>query len=103
MATQYQPTSNSSVNYLEPDNNEEASSEAFQLANGTLKLDDYPPMRELERFKSDGDRALQSAHFSTPREKQMAARIQRNTDGWIDNAKDVLCVVTDVAGLGKIK
>lgn len=102
MATQHKPTSNGSVNYLEPDN-EGASSEAFQLVNGTLKLDDYSPIRELERFKSDGDRALQSAHFSTPREKQMAESLQRNTDSWIDTAKDALIVVIDVAGLGKIK
>ena len=102
MATCNKSTSIGSVNYLEPDN-ERISSDAHQLASGTLKLDDYPPIRELERLKSDGDRALQSAHFPTPREKQLAEGLQRNTNGWIDTAKDVLSVAVDVNGLGKIK
>ncbi len=90
-----------SMNYPEPDD-ENAIFDAQQLVNGALKLDNYPPIQKLEKIKADSDRALQLTHFSTSYEKTMAESLQRNTNAWIDTAKDVLCVVIDVAGLGKI-
>lgn len=88
-------------NYLEPDDGD-ISSAAQQLVHGALKLEDYRPIRELERIKSTGDQALQSAHFSTNNEKKMAESLQHNTNGWIDTAKDTLSVAVNFAGLGKI-
>ena len=102
MATQTKSMMTDARNYLEP-NDQDISSVAQQLVNGALKLEDYQPIRELERIKSDGDQALQSAHFSTDSEKKMAESLQRNTNGWIDTAKDVVTVVVDVASIGKIK
>ncbi len=90
-----------SMNYPEPDD-ENAIFDAQQLVNGALKLDNYRPIRELEKIKFDSDQTLQLTHFSTLNEKTMAESLQRNTNAWIDTAKDVLCVVIDIAGLGKI-
>lgn len=75
---------------------------AQQLVNGTLQLDNYRPILDLEKIKSDGDRALTGAHFSSLQEKKLADTLQRNTNAWIDTAKDGLSVAIDVSGLGTI-
>jgi hypothetical protein len=102
MATRMEVPTTNSMNYLEPDGEDE-SLHAQQLVSGVLKLDNYRPVRELERIKFDSSQALEMTQFSTPYEKTMAERLHRNTNGWIDTAKDVLCVAIDVNGLGNIK
>jgi hypothetical protein len=101
MATQMKFNTTDLMNYPEPDD-ENAIFDAQQLVNGALKLDNYGPIRQLEKIKADNDHTLQLTHFSTSNEKTMAESLQRNTNAWIDTAKDVLCVAINVAGLGKI-
>jgi hypothetical protein len=49
----------------------------------------------------DRDQTLKTAYFLSPQEKAMAENLQRHTNGWIDTAKDALCVAINVGGLGK--
>ncbi len=102
MAAQMEVSTTNSINYLEPDDEDE-SLHAQQLVSGALKLDNYRPIQELERIKFDSSQTLEMTHFSTPYERLMAESLHRNTNGWIDTAKDVLCVAIDVSGLGKVK
>ncbi len=101
MATQMKFNSRDSMNYLEPDD-EEVVSDAQQLMNGALTIENYRPIRELDRIRSNSDRILEMTHFSTPQERRMAESLQRNTNAWIDTGRDVLSVAIDVTGLGKI-
>ena len=83
------------------DDDDDIKSAATQLACGMLKLDDYQPIRELERIRSESNQALETTQFSTSREKELAETVQRNTNGWIDTAKDTLYIAVNFAGLGK--
>ncbi|CAF1149183.1 unnamed protein product [Rotaria sp. Silwood1] len=98
MAKQVKFATTDSVKYSEADD-ERVNFDAQQLVNGELKLENYQPIRELEKIKFEGDQAIQMTNFSTPQEKKMAESLQRNTNGWIDTAKDVLTAVIDVGGL----
>ena len=100
MAQQKECSKTDPTNYREPENND-VGLHVQQLLSGTLQIDQCAPIRDLERIKIDGNQALVNSHFSTPQEKKMAERLQRNTDGWIDTAKDVTIVAVDVVGLSK--
>ncbi len=89
-----------SKNYPEPAD-EDVVLHAGQMISGELKLENYRPIQELERIKLDTDQTLKTAHFSSPQEKAIAENRQRNTNCWIDTAKDALCLAINVGGLGK--
>ncbi|CAF1604890.1 unnamed protein product, partial [Didymodactylos carnosus] len=86
------------TSYLEP-NDEDVAICAHQLVNGALALDNFRPIRELEKLKADGDRALETTLFSSPDEKNLTISLQRNTNAWIETAKDCLSVVINLSGL----
>ena len=101
MTTQLNSTPGKVSNYLEL-NEEDVAICAHQLVNDELALDNFHPIRELGKLKVDGDRALETALFSSPDEKNLAIGLQRNTNAWIDTAKDSLSVAIDVNGLGML-
>ena len=100
MTTQKESSATNPTDYREPEN-DDVQLDAHQLLSGTLQIDQYTPIRELERIKTDSHEALVNSHFSTPQEKKTAETVHRNTVGWIDTAKDVLTVGVDLVGLGK--
>lgn len=85
--------------YREP-SDENVTDSVQQLVNGGLKLENYQPIRDLEKIKQETSRQLESTHFSTNLEKQLAETVQRNTIASIDTAKDALDVAVNIAGLG---
>lgn len=97
---QKERSSTDPINYRQPEDNN-VEFDAQQLLSGELQIEQFFPLQELERMKTEGQQALINSHFSTPHERKTAELVQRNTDGWIDTAKDVLTVGVEMVGLGK--
>ena len=89
-------------NYREP-NDEDLAASVQQLVNGALTFENYAPIRELEKIQQRDNQALASTDFSSQNEKRLAESLQRNTNGWIETAKDALGVAVNLAGLGTMK
>jgi hypothetical protein len=102
MAKQMECATTNSKNYSEPDD-EDVVLQAGQMISGELKLENYRPIQELERIKLDRNQTLKTSQFSSPQEKAMAENHQRHTNGWIDTAKDALCLAIEFGGLGKTR
>ena len=89
-------------NYREP-SDEDLDASVQQLVNGALTLENYAPIRKLERIQQENNQALARTDFSSQNEKRLAESLQRNTNGWIETAKDALDVAVNLAGLGTMK
>lgn len=101
MAETLEPSSGNLVSYRESED-ENTTSLVQQLVNGSLQIDDYPPIRELKRIRLETNQALELKHFSTPHDRQLAETIQYNINGWIDTATDTLIAFVNFVGLSKI-
>ena len=100
MANQKECSITNPTNYREPENDNE-DLRVQQLLSGTLQIDQYPPIRELQRIRADSDQALANSHFSTPQERKIAESCQCNIHAWIDTGKNVLESAVHCGGLSK--
>ena len=73
-------------NYREP-SDEDLAASVQQLVDGALTLENYAPIRKLERIQQENNQALARTDFSSQNEKRLAESLQRNTNGWIETAK----------------
>jgi hypothetical protein len=101
MATPTVCSRTNSSNYREPEV-DDMQLEIQPLLDGTIQIDEFSLIKDLDKMKAKSNHAFVISDLLTPPGKDLTERLQRNTNGWIDTAKDCLTAAVHLKNLGRV-